>query len=118
MEEKKYARLLYVTAYFQALMNYIIAKNVDLKKDPKVLDQYFENFEANKKLLNFIDEILDQFFDQTEQIRKDEDGKDKMTLHNFFARHVWSTDARTILKNIMRRKKAQFAEIKESFKKN
>ncbi len=117
MEEKKYARLLYVTTYFHALMNYIIGKNVDIKKEPKILDTYFENFEANKELLNFIDDILDQFFDQTEQIRKDEDGKDKMTLHNFFARQVWSTEARTILKNIMRRKKEKFNEIKELFSK-
>ena len=81
MAEKKYARLLFVTAYFQALLDYVLPKNVDLKKEPKILDKYFEDFETNKKLLDFIDEILDQFFDRTLFIRQDDDGRDKMTLH-------------------------------------
>ena len=50
MDEKKYARLLYVTTYYQAILEYILSKNVDLKTEPKVLDKYFEDFETNKKL--------------------------------------------------------------------
>jgi len=115
MDEKKYARLLFVTTYFQAITEHIIDKKVDLKKDPKILDQYFENFDVNEKLMELIDEILDQFFDQTMHIRQDVDGRDIMTLHNFFANHVWNSEARTILKNIMKRKKEKFKEIKTLF---
>ncbi|MCH8915740.1 MAG: AIPR family protein [Thaumarchaeota archaeon] len=116
MDEKKYARLLYVTTYFQAILEYILPKNVELKTEPKVLDKYFENFETNKKLLKLTDEILEQFFDQTLHIRQDDDGRDIMTLHNFFARHVWGMEAKRILKSIMKRKREQLKEIKNSFK--
>ncbi|MDH5431114.1 MAG: AIPR family protein [Nitrosopumilus sp.] len=115
MPEKKYARLLFVTAYFQALTDHIIGKKVDLKKEPKSLDPYFENFDVNEKLLALIDEILDQFFDQTLHIRQDVEGRDIMTLHNFFANHVWNSESKTILKNIMKRKKDKFKEIKDLF---
>ncbi|MCH7969252.1 MAG: AIPR family protein [Thaumarchaeota archaeon] len=118
MDEKKYARLLFVTAYFQALMEHVITKNVDFKTEPNVLDKYFEDFETNEKLLKLIDEILNQFFDQTLYIRQDEDGRDIMTLHNFFAGHVWGLEARRILKSIMKRKREQLKEIKNSFKEN
>ena len=118
MDEKKYARLLFVTAYFQALLDYVLPKNVDLKTEPKVMDRYFEDYETNKKLLDFIDKILDQFFDRTLFIRQDDDGRDKMTLHNFFASHVWKLDARRILKSIMKQKREQLEEIKNSFKEN
>lgn len=118
MDEKKYARLLYVTTYFIALLDHILEKNIDLRKDSKILDTYFEDFENNEKLLQLTDKILDEFFGLTLSIRQDEDGRDKMTLHNFFARHVWLPDARIMLKGIMRRKREQFKEIKESFKKN
>jgi len=118
MDEKKYARLLFVTAYFQALMEHVIIKNVDFKTEPNVLDKYFEDFEINEKLLKLIDEILNQFFDQTLYIRQDEDGRDIMTLHNFFASHVWGLEARRILKSIMKRKREQLKEIKNSFKEN
>lgn len=40
-----------------------------------------------------------------------------MTLHNFFARAVWSPEARTVLMNIMKRKREQFKEIKDEFAK-
>ena len=118
MDEKKYARLLFVTASFQALMEHVITKNVDFKTEPNVLDKYFEDFETNEKLLKLIDEILNQFFDQTLYIRQDEDGRDIMTLHNFFAGHVWGLEARRILKSIMKRKREQLKEIKNSFKEN
>ncbi len=110
------ARLLYVTTYFQAILEYILPKNVELKTEPKVLDKYFENFETNKKLLKLTDEILEQFFDQTLHIRQDDDGRDIMTLHNFFAGHVWGMEAKRILKSIMKRKREQLKEIKNSFK--
>ncbi|MBI1662403.1 MAG: AIPR family protein [Nitrosopumilus sp.] len=115
MPEKKYARLLYVTAYFQALIDHIIGKKINLKKEPKILDTYFENFDANEKLLELIDEVLDQFFDQTLHIRQDLEGRDIMTLHNFFGSHVWNLESRTILKNIMKRKNDKFKEIKSLF---
>lgn len=118
MPEKKYARLLYVTTYFMALHEHVMDKKVNIVQDPKTMDTYFENFEANEKLLKMTDEILDQFFDQTQHIRQDEDGRDKMTLHNFFARHVWLPEARTIMKNIMKRKREKFEEIKNSFEKS
>jgi hypothetical protein len=91
-------------------------KKVNIREDPKSLDYYFDNFEANKKLLILTDEILNQFFSQTKYIRQDEDGKDKMTLHNFFARAVWTPEARTTLKDIMNRmRRDQFQTIKDEF---
>jgi len=118
MDEKKYSRLLFVTTYFIALQDYVMTKKVSIREDPKFLDSYFENFEANKKLLTLTDEILNQFFDATNHIRQDEDGRDKMTLHNFFARAVWSPDAKTSMKNIMNRmRKDKFQQIKEEFEK-
>ena len=118
MDEKKYARLLFVTAYFQTLLEYVMPKDVDLKTEPKVLDKYFEDFETNEKLLKLTDEILEQFFDQTLHLRQDEDGRDIMTLHNFFAGHVWGLEAKRILKSIMKRKREQLKEIKNSFNEN
>ncbi len=115
MDEKKYARLLFVTTYFQALTDYVLNKKIELKKEPKILDPYFENFEVNEKLLKLSDEILNQFFDQTVHIRQDEEGRDIMTLHNFFASHVWNLESKRILKNIMKRKKDRFKEIKTMF---
>ncbi|MGQ0795740.1 MAG: AIPR family protein [Nitrosopumilaceae archaeon] len=116
MDEKKYARLLFVTAYFQTLTEHIMDGKVDIKKDPNTLDKYFTNYETNQKLLKLIDEILDEFFEHTLSIRQDEDGRDKMTLHNFFARHVWGSEARQILKSVIKRKREKLREIKESFK--
>lgn len=115
MDEKKYARLLFVTAYFIALKDHIMDKNVDFKKDSKSLDPYFEDFETNKRLLETIDNILEDFFDKTLDIRQDDEGRDKMTLHNFFARHVWNLDAQRILRRLMNRNQA-LKEIKKDFK--
>jgi len=118
MVEKKYARLLFVTTYFIALQDYVMTKKVSIREDPKSLDPYFNNFEVNTKLLELTDEILNQFFNQTNYIRQDDDGNDKMTLHNFFARSVWSTEAKTTMKNIMNRmRKTKFQEIREEFEK-
>jgi len=118
MDEKKYARLLFVTTYFIALQDHIIQKKIDLRTESKALDPYFEDFENNEKLLQLTDKILDEFFDHTLDIRQDEDKRDRMTLHNFFARHVWLPEARQIMRGVMGRKREQFKEIKESFKKN
>ncbi|MGH9879570.1 MAG: AIPR family protein, partial [Nitrososphaerales archaeon] len=116
MDEKKYARLLFITAYFQALTEHIMDDKVDIKKNPNVLDKHFTNYESNQKLLKLTDEILDEFFEHTLSIRQDEDGRDKMTLHNFFARHVWGLEARQVLKSVIKRKREKLREIKESFK--
>lgn len=115
MSEKKYARLLFVTTYFKVLKEQIIRKDVVLTKNPSVFDPYFENFETNKKLLHLINEILEQFFDQSVHIHRDDDDREIMTLHNFFARHVWGTEARRILSGIIKRKKG-LEEIKKEFK--
>ncbi len=117
MPEKKYARLLFVTAYFKALKEQVIGRNVDFKENPSILDPYFEDFETNKKLLGVINEILEDFFDRTAYIRQDEDGRELITLHNFFAKHVWRPEAQKILTGIMRRKNALQA-IKASFGKS
>jgi len=114
MPEKKYARLLFVTTYFKALHEHVIGSHVDFKDDPSVLDPYFEDFETNKKLLEITNEILEDFFDRTLYIRQDEDGRDKITLHNFFSHDVWSLDAQRILKGIMKRKET-LQEIKKLF---
>ncbi|GEM_PF-5289138 len=115
MPEKKYARLLFVTTYFKALQEHIIGSNVDIKKNPSVLDPYFKDYETNTKLLISINEILEDFFDRILYIRQDDDGRDKITLRNFFAHDVWSLDAQRILKGKMKRKQS-LQDVKKSFK--
>ncbi len=107
--------MLFVTTYFQALIDHVLTKKIELKKETKILDMYFENFEVNEKLLELTDEILDQFFDQTVHIRQDDDDRDIITLHNFFTSHVWNLESKRILKNIMKRKRDRFKEIKTMF---
>jgi len=115
--EKKYARLLFVTAYFKILKSYIIGDgNLDLRKDPTRLDRYFKDVDTNKKLLEITDKILNGFFDSVEYMHRDENGNEKMTLHNFFARHVWTDDARRIFMRRVNDKKKELQEIKASFK--
>ncbi len=116
MPEKKYARLLFVTTYFIALQDFVMPKKVNIREDPKSMDPYFQNFEANKKLLLLTDEILNHFFSQTKYIRKDADDRDIMTLHNFFGSHVWTPAARATMTDIMTRmRRAEFQEIKKEF---
>jgi len=118
MPEKKYARLLFVTTYFIALQDFVMPKKMNIREDPKSMDPYFQNFEANKKLLLLIDEILNHFFSQTKYIRKDADDRDIMTLHNFFGSHVWTPAARATMIDIMTRmRRAEFQEIRDEFEK-
>ncbi len=61
---------------------------------------------------------MNHFFSQTKYIRKDEDDRDIMTLHNFFGSHVWTPAARATMTDIMTRmRRAEFQEIRDEFEK-
>ena len=108
--EKKYARLLFVTAYFRILKDYILRETDDIKKDPKILDPIFKDFDTNKRLLKLTDEILNHFF-----VVVEDSHKDKMTLHTFFAKYVWGEPLQKKFISLANRNK-ELNDVKRSFK--
>ena len=86
-ELKRYTRLLFVSAYFKILFDFILKTNpTEVRKNPKILDPIFKNFEANDELLKFTDEAMQNYFINAEFYYSDfndEEGKN-VTWHNFF----------------------------------
>lgn len=114
-QEKKYARLLFVTAYFKLLFDYISEKDSDFKKNPKKLDIYFKKFEANSKLLDLTNKILEKFFHSVDELRRDDDGKEVITFHNFFANQVWGKEAQRRFVKLANIEKDNLKEIQKLF---
>lgn len=113
-EQRRYARLLFVTAYFNILMNYILKKEPDeIKKDPALLEPYFKDIETNKRLLKFTDDVLKFYFSRARSYLE----QNKVpTWHNFFSRHVWNDSLQTDFKSFVVDNKAELREIQKSFK--
>lgn len=112
-EQRRYARLLFVTAYFKILMDYIIKKEIDdIKKDPQLLDPYFKDFETNKRLLKFTNDVLKYYFSRARTYLE----QNKVpTWHNFFSRHVWNNLLQTEFKSFVTDNKTELKEIQRSF---
>ncbi|HET8793393.1 MAG TPA: AIPR family protein [Nitrososphaeraceae archaeon] len=114
-QEKKYARLLFVTAYFKLLSNYIVKKESDFRKKPEELDIYFKKFDANSKLLEITNTILEKFFLAIDELRRDDDGKEIITFHNFFANQIWSKEAQRRFVKLANIEKIKLQEIQGLF---
>lgn len=113
-EQRRYARLLFVTAYFKILMDYILKKEMDdIKKDPQLLEPYFKDFETNKRLLKFTDGVLKYYFSRARTYLE----QNKVpTWHNFFSRHVWNESLQADFKSFVIDNKNELKEIQRSFR--
>ena len=111
IQEKKYARLLFITAYFRIMQEFLLDDAIDWKMQPQVLDPYFKDFETNKKILEFTNKMLDHYFVQAESIHKG-----KMTLHTFFAKYAWIEELQDKFMSYVRRNERELKDIKKQFK--
>ncbi len=113
-EQRRYARLLFVTAYFKILMDYIMKKESDeIKAEPSLLEPYFKNFDTNKRLMKFTDEVLKYYFSRARTYLE----QNKVpTWHNFFSRHVWNETLQADFKSFVIDNKNELREIQKSFK--
>jgi len=113
-EQKRYARLLFVTAYFKILFDYILKKDKDeIKQNPELMESIFKNFENNEKLLKLTDEAMDfyfhcarSYFDEHEEI---------VTWHNFFSKYAWNEKLQKDIRSFLIDKKEEIKEIKQNF---
>jgi len=114
--EMKYARLLFVTAYFRILSQFILKKNFEqIMKDPDIMEYYFTNFKSNSELLEFTNEVLDHYFATARGYYK----KHKVTTwHNFFSRHAWDEQLQEEFINFVNVHISKLKEIQEHFKKS
>lgn len=113
--EMKYARLLFVTAYFNILSKFIIEKDLEkIKKEPELLEHYFKDYDTNVRLLEFTHEMLQHYF--AAAYRFHEDHKE-ITWHNFFSKHAWDEPFQKDFMHYVLVNKTKLKEIKNSFKK-
>jgi len=88
-EQKRYARLLFVTAYFNILFNHILKKNKDeIKKNPESLEKVFKNFEINQRILELTNQAMTHYFIRAQEFY--DDHEEILTWHNFFSKHAWN----------------------------
>lgn len=113
-EQRRYARLLFVTAYFKILFDYILRKDPDeIKKDPKLIEMVFKNFETNKKLLDFTNEAVEYYFHHAKTYLK----KHQIpTWHNFFSKYAWDDDLITDLKSFVTDYPDKLKEIRQNIR--
>jgi len=113
--EMKYARLLFVTAYFRILSKFLIEKDFDkITKNPELLEPYFKDFDTNARLLQFTDEMLQHYFANAYAFQ--EEHKD-ITWHNFFSRYAWDEPLQKDFMHYVVVNKPKLKEIKNDFKK-
>lgn len=113
-EQKRYARLLFVTAYFKILFDYILKKDKDeVKQNPELMESIFKNFENNEKLLKLTDEAMDFYFHCARSFF--EDHEEIITWHNFFSKHAWNEKLKKDFRSFLTDKKDEIKEIKQNF---
>ena len=94
-------------------MDYILKKEIDeIKKDPTLLEPYFKDYETNKRLLKFTDDVLKYYFSRS---RSYMETNKVPTWHNFFSRHVWNESLQTDFKSFVVDNKNELKEIQKSF---
>ena len=112
-EQKRYARLLFVTAYFKILFDYILNKTTnEVLQNPEMLDRIFKNFENNEKLLEFTDQAVKYYFDRSSEYYYQ---KNIITWHNFFSQHAWEPELQTALKSFLINRKTSLNKLKDDF---
>jgi len=113
-EQKRYARLLFVTAYFKILFDYILKKDKhEVKQNPELMESVFKNFENNEKLLKLTDEAMEFYFHCARSFF--EDHEEIVTWHNFFSKHAWNEKLQKDFKSFLTDKKDEIKEIKQNF---
>jgi len=114
-EFKRYARLLFVAAYFRILYKKILnVDENDIKKDRLILDKYFHNPVANKELMNFVNVCLVDHYFPTAQGYMIENGIP--SPHNFFSRYAWDKKLLQAIDLYVSNKKTVLKEIVRKFK--
>jgi len=114
-EQKRYARLLFVTAYFKILFEYILKKDMDeIKQNPELMEPIFKDYGNNKRLLNLTDEAVEFYFHKARTYFDDHD--EIVTWHNFFSKHAWDDELKKDFKSFLIDKKVAINDIRNNFK--
>ena len=117
-ELKRYARLLFVSAYFKILFESILKKEAsEVRKDPKLLDPIFKNFAVNEELLKLTDEALQFYFINAGidyEDLNDQPGKN-VTWHNFFsnANYAWNPKLTKTIMQYLAQNKPKLKSIQD-----
>lgn len=113
-EQKRYARLLFVTAYFKILFDYILKKSPDdVKTNPEILEPIFLNFDNNKKLLELTDKAMDYYFHRAREYY--DTNEEIVTWHNFFSHDAWNDELQKAFKSFLKDKQEDLQEIRNHF---
>lgn len=112
-EQKRYARLVFVTTYFKILFDYILNTNTtEVLQNPEMLDPIFKNYENNERLLEFTDQAVQYYFDRSSEYYYE---NNIVTWHNFFSQHAWQPELQTALKSFLNNRKPSLNKLKEHF---
>ena len=115
---KRYARLLFVSAYFKILFELILKKEAsEVRKDPKLLDPIFKNFAVNEELLKLTDAALEFYFINAGMDFQDlnnQEGK-VVTWHNFFsnASYAWNPKLTKTIMQYLAQNKSKLKSIQD-----
>ncbi len=113
-EQKRYARLLFVTAYFKILFDYILKKDhEEIRQNPEPLEKIFKNFELNKRLLELTNEAMNYYLTRSNEYY---DEHEIITWHNFFSNHAWNVELQKSFKSFLKGKDDDLKEIKSQLK--
>ena len=116
MPEMKYATLLFVAAYFLILSKYVIEKDFEyIRKNPKIMEPYFKDFETNSQLLEFTHEMIRSYVANVRQYM--EEHKEITTLHNFFSNAAWNQSFQKSFNHHVVVNKENLKKITTDFKK-
>jgi hypothetical protein len=116
-EQKRYARLLFVTAYFKILLDYILKKDSEeIRQNPEPLEKVFKNFELNKKLLEITNDAMtyyliraNEYYEQHEEV---------LSWHNFFSKHAWNDELQKSFKSYLKGRDDELKSIRAKLKTN
>ena len=110
-EQKRYARLLFVTAYFKILFDYILKKNnEDIRQNPEPMEKVFKNFELNKKLLDITNDTMTYFLTRCDEYYAQHE--EVLSWHNFFSKHAWNDELQKSFKSYLKGRIDELNEIK------
>ena len=116
--QKRYARLLFVTAYFKILFDFVLKKTIDeIKAEPKLLEPIFMNFDANKELLVFTESILEHYFGDAQYHYDSLNAEEEksVTWHNFFSNYAWDAELQKRLASHVKNRKDHLKNIRKKF---
>nr|AIE95334.1 hypothetical protein [uncultured marine thaumarchaeote AD1000_65_A02] len=116
--QKRYARLLFVTAYFKILFDFVLKKTIDeIKAEPKLLEPIFMNFDANKELLVFTESIMEHYFGDAQYHYDSLNAEEEknVTWHNFFSNYAWDAELQKRLASHVRNRKDHLKNISKKF---